>query len=92
MRFIIVILSFTVFSCSSKKKEIPPVEFFYDIRVEELRAEKMMDCKYDAIEKAEKFVDSLIDKWIKEQNNQEVDFPIKPPRPSAPDKIIGKEN
>jgi len=92
MRFFIVILSVTVFSCTSTKKEIPPVEYFYDIKVEELRSEKMMECKEDAIEKAEKFVDSLIDKWIKEQNNKEVDFPIKPPRPSAPDKIIGEKN
>ena len=89
MRILIVILSITIFSCSSKKKEIPPVEFFYDAKVEELRMEKIAECKEDAIEKAEKFVDSLIDKWIKEQNNQEIDFPIKPPRPNAPEKIIG---
>lgn len=88
MRFLIIILIFSFFSCSSNKKEIPPVDFFYSAKVEQLKMEKIQECKVDAIEKAEKFVDSLIDKWIKEQNNQDIDFPNKPLRPNAPAKII----
>lgn len=88
MRYLAVILILCLVSCTQKKKEIPPVEFFYNIKVERLKAQKIQDCKDDAIEKAEKFVDSLIDKWIKDQSTNEVDFPMKPKRPTAPGKII----
>lgn len=67
------------------------MDYFYDIKVEILKREKLEECKGDAIEEAEKFVDALIDKWIKEQNSINEDFPIKPIRPSAPEKIIGKD-
>ena len=88
MRYLLVILALVCFSCESQKKEIPPVDFFYTAKVEQLKMEKIQECKEDAVEKAEKFVDSLIDKWIKEQNNKEIDFPSKPRRPNAPPKII----
>ena len=89
MRYLAIILFLSLSSCSSKKKEIPPVSFFYDGKVEDLKAEKLQECKEDAIENAEKFVDSLIDRWIKDQNNKEIDFPNKPTRPNAPKKILG---
>ncbi len=78
-------------ACEGSKKEIPPVEFYFDQKKENLKAEEMEECRQDAIEKAEKFVDSLIDRWIKDQNNKEINFPIKPKRPNSPDKIIGQD-
>lgn len=89
MRIILIISLLTLLSCE-KKKDITPVDYFYDIKVERLKLEKLDECKGDAIEEAEKFVDALIDKWIKEQNNNDEEFPLKPRRPSAPAKIIGE--
>lgn len=90
MRILIAILLITLISCQ-EKKEIIPVDHFYDIKVAQLRVEKLDECKGEAIEEAEKFVDALIDKWIKEQNKNGDDFPLKPIRPRAPEKIIGKD-
>lgn len=91
MRYTLVILMLVCFSCS-EKKEILPVDYFYQIQVEQMKMDKLDECKDDAIDEAEKFVDALIDKWIKEQNSNDDEFPLKPRRPSAPEKIIGKDN
>lgn len=91
MRYLVVILFLSLVSCQ-EKKEILPVDHFYDIQKDELRYKRLEECKGDAIEEAEKFVDALIDKWIKDQSSKSEDFPIKPRRPVAPGKIIGKEN
>ncbi len=91
MRYLLFILVVTCFSCK-KKKEILPVDHFYQIKVEQMKMEKLDECKGNAIENAEKYVDALIDKWIKEQNNNNDDFPLKPRRPLAPEKIIGNDH
>lgn len=91
MRYLLIIsLLLFVFSCK-EKKEILPVDHFYDIKKSELLHGRLNECKGDAIEEAEKFVDALIDKWIKEQSDNNDDFPTKPPRPVAPEKIIGNK-
>jgi len=90
MRILIVILILTFFSCK-KEREITPVEYFYSIKTERLKYEKLEECKADAIEEAEKFVDVLIDKWIKTQSTGDEKFPAKPNRPRSPEKIIGHE-
>ena len=68
---------------------MPSVDHYYDIKVEKLKISYQEECRADAIEAAEKHVDAIIDKWIKEQSTNEVDFPLKPRRPVAPKKIIG---
>jgi len=91
MRIVLFILIISSISCQ-KKKEITPVEYFYSIKAERLKYEKLEECKEEAIEEAEKFVDALIDKWIKTQSTSDEEFPLKPSRPRSPEKIIGKKD
>jgi len=91
MRIVLFILIITSISCQ-KKKEITPVEYFYNIKTERLKYEELEDCKEEAIEEAEKFVDALIDKWIKTQSTSDDKFPLKPNRPRSPEKIIGNDS
>jgi len=90
MRKFLFILILSTASCQDKI-EIIPVDHFYDIKVERLKYDKLEECKADAIFEAEQFVDQLIDKWIKSQSTKEDDFPLKPRRPNAPQKIIGQD-
>jgi len=90
MRSIFLILILSCISCK-KEKEIVPVEHFYNMKVERLKYEELEECKAEAIEEAEKFVDVLIDKWIKAESQNDNDFPNKPARPRSPEKIIGKD-
>jgi len=45
-------------------------------------------CKMDAESEADRYIDSVIDRWIKKELIDTIDFPLKPLRPDRPDKLI----
>ena len=79
-------------SCQSKKKEIPSVDHFFQLKVEKARLDRIKECKGNAIVEAEKQVDQLIDRWIKDHVADTINFPRKPARPKSPGHLLEKSN
>ena len=90
----ILMLGFLVVlaSCESKKEQIPSVDHFFQLKKEQAKIEKIRSCKREAISEAETQVDKLIDRWIKDQGTDTINFPRKPARPKSPDHLIKKSN
>ncbi len=87
---ILSIIFFT--ACESKKQQIPSVDHFFQLKKEQAKLEKIQSCKRDAISEAETQVDKLIDRWIKDQGADTINFPRKPARPRSPEHLIKKGN
>lgn len=58
-------------------------------RLADYRADKLMDCRQEAIDAAEYYVDSLIDTWVGREVLDTLTFPKQPSKPIKPKGIIG---
>lgn len=56
---------------------------------EEYRLKRINECKQEAAEQAEFYVDSLIASWVGHEVMDTITFPDRPTRPTRPDDIIG---
>jgi len=89
MRIIASIL-ILFFLPACEKKQVN--EIFFDEEIKKryavfLKTEERK-CKLDAESEADRYIDSVIDRWIKKELIDTIDFPLKPLRPDRPDNLI----
>lgn len=85
-----IILVLITYSCNSAKKDVLPVSHYYDIKKNELRIQKLSECKERAINDAASYIDSIIDKIADKKKLDTLVFPTKPIRPNRPNKPLEK--
>ena len=88
--FFCIVLFFGFYACGP---DLPDrsilIQEMYDERKRHLFDLKDDECRERALEDAEAYVDSLIDRWINADLMDTLVFPTKPVKPDAPDHIIG---
>lgn len=83
-----ILLIFILSSCQKTKVEEISFEKEIEKRYQLFLKKEENKCRLNAESVADRYVDSLIDKWIKKELIDTINFPSKPNRPDRPDKII----
>ena len=91
MRTALAIVCLILCSCSS---ELPDknklIDKYYEGFVDQLRQEKLDECREDVLAEAQTQIDSLIDTWVNAELFDTIRFPSKPFKPVKPEAIINK--
>jgi PBP1b-binding outer membrane lipoprotein LpoB len=84
----IILILFFLSAC--EKKQVKEISFEDEVkkRFELFLNKEESNCRKDAEAAADKYIDSVIDGWIKKELIDTIDFPQKPTRPKHPGKII----
>ncbi len=90
MKFLIVISILICVSCTHGSHDHQTIiDEIYNAKVQDLRQQKLNDCREKQIEKANEKVDSIVHQLLNADLLDTLSFPAKPIKPPTPEHIIG---
>ena len=87
--FVILLVIATMVGCVEPLDEAAIKAERIEKKRKEYHIKRLNQCKQEAIEEAEFYVDSLIASWIGHEVMDTISFPNRPIRPNRPADIIG---